>query len=199
MEMNVMNDKLLKIKKSSHAGKIVANILCIICIVGCVCCLIGGAAILSGADKLEGQFQEMTEDGRFDPSVNRIASVRMVSFESVDPDKWESDVPAIQNALDDHPYCFIYGMYIFMAAGILAVVAVLMKLVNGTFALIEKEDNPFTDKVIRRVVIVLAVISGLILMTSGAAMGVLGALVTWVVYTVLDYGKTLQIQADETL
>ena len=28
---------------------------------------------------------------------------------------------------------------------------------------------------------------------------VLFALLTWVVYTVLDYGKTLQVQSDETL
>ena len=29
--------------------------------------------------------------------------------------------------------------------------------------------------------------------------GIISGLVTWVVYNVLDYGKTLQIQADETL
>lgn len=196
--MNEMNDKLLKIKKSCHAGKLVANILCIICIVGCVCSLIGGIVIIAGAKDYEPVFQEYTESGRIDTD-NRIVSSRMFSFASLDPEEWESDVPAIQKALDEHPYTFVYGMYLFFAAGTLAVVAVLMKLINGTFSLIEKEDNPFTDKVIKRVTIVLGIVSGLLLMTSGAAMGLLGALITWVVYTVLDYGKLLQIQADETL
>lgn len=197
--MNDMNDKLLKIKKSCHAGKIIANVLCIICIVGCVCSLIAGIALVANADEFEPQIQQIADEGRLDSADNRIVSVRMFSFDSVDPSDWESDLPAMQKALDEHPYCIIYGVYVIMAAGILAVVAVLMKLVNGTFALIEKEDNPFTDKVIKRVTIVLGIISGLLLITSGAAWGLLGGLVTWVVYTVLDYGRILQIQADETL
>ena len=38
-----------------------------------------------------------------------------------------------------------------------------------------------------------------LLLTSGIAFGALGALTTWVVCTVMDYGKTLQTQSDETL
>lgn len=197
--MNDMNDKLLKIKKSCKAGRLVANILCIIVIVGCVLSMVAGIFITARADTLETKFEQYVEDNSLNPGENRIASVRMFSFDTPDPDKWESDVPAIQKALDEHPYTFLYGMYLFMAAGILAVVAVLLKLINGTFLLIEKEENPFTDKVIKRVTIVLGIISALLFMTSGAALGILGALITWVVYTVLDYGKTLQIQADETL
>lgn len=199
MEMNDMNSKLLKIKKSCHTGKIVSSILTIVLIVGCVCSVIGGIALIATAQENEPRIQQLVEQGTIDPANNKVASVRMFSIESVDPEDWESDIPAVQKELDEHPYSFIYGMYLFMASGMLAVIAVLMKLVSGTFALIEKEENPFTDKVIKRVTIVLGVVSGLLLMSSGAGMALLGALVTWVVYTVLDYGRTLQIQADETL
>ena len=41
--------------------------------------------------------------------------------------------------------------------------------------------------------------SALLIFTTGAIYGVLGFLITWVVNLVLDYGKTLQIQSDETL
>ena len=81
----------------------------------------------------------------------------------------------------------------------MAVAAVLVKLVGSVFGLIMKEDSPFTDKVIKRIVIVLLAVSAVMLLTTGMAFGVLGAIITWVVYTILDYGKTLQIQSDETL
>ena len=81
----------------------------------------------------------------------------------------------------------------------IAVCAVLMKLISGTFAIIEKEDNPFTDKVIKRVTVVMIIVSAFLFFTAGASFGILGGLVTLVVYSILDYGKTLQIQSDETL
>ena len=74
-----------------------------------------------------------------------------------------------------------------------------MKLTGSVFGLIETEETPFTDKVIKRITIVLGVLSFLLLATCGSALGIISGLVTWVVYNVLDYGKTLQIQADETL
>ena len=80
-----------------------------------------------------------------------------------------------------------------------AIIAVMMKVTGSVFALIRKEDNPFTDNVIKRVLIVMIVLSGILFLTSGVSLGVLCGILTWVVYTILDYGKTLQIQADETL
>ena len=81
----------------------------------------------------------------------------------------------------------------------IAVAAVMMKLLSSVFAMIEKEDTPFTDKVIKRVTVVMIVISGFLFLTAGSALGILSGLATWVIYTVMDYGKTLQIQSDETL
>ena len=81
----------------------------------------------------------------------------------------------------------------------MAIAAVLLKLISNVFGLIIKEDSPFTDKVIKKIVIVLGAVTVVMFLTSGMAFGVLGAIITWVVYTILDYGKTLQIQSDETL
>ena len=35
--------------------------------------------------------------------------------------------------------------------------------------------------------------------TPGMVFGVMGLVLTWIVITIMDYGKTLQIQSDETL
>ena len=190
--MNDENIKLAKIKKSCHLGKIAARIFCIIAIVGCVCGLIVGIGMFVKAETLEPQMQRLVDDGKITPSRDFIGSVRMFNIEGI-------DIPAVQEALDNHPYTIIYGTYALMAGGVLAVLAVLMSIISGTFGLIEKEDTPFTDKVIKRVTIVMGVISGLMLVSASAAFGIVGALVTWVVYNIMDYGKTLQIQSDETL
>lgn len=199
MEMNDENIKLAKIKKSCHLGKIAARIFCIIGIVGCVCGLIVGIGMFVKAETLEPQMQRLVDDGKITPSRDFIGSVQMFNIDGIDPEDWESDIPAVQEALDNHPYTIIYGTYALMAGGVLAVLAVLMSIISGTFGLIEKEDTPFTDKVIKRVTIVMGVISGLMLVSASAAFGIVGALVTWVVYNIMDYGKTLQIQSDETL
>ena len=197
--MNDENIKLTKIKKSCHFGKIAARIFCIIGIVGCVCSLIAGIGMFAKAETFEPQIQSLVDDGKITPSRNFIGSVQMFNIDGIDPEDWASDIPAVQEALDDHPYTIIYGTYTLMAGCVLAVFSVLMSVISGTFGLIEKEDTPFTDKVIKRVTIVLGVISGLMLFSASASFGFVGALVTWVVYNIMDYGKTLQIQSDETL
>ncbi len=197
--MNEENVKLTKIKKSCSVGKKISVFLCIMCIVGCVAALIAGIALITSAETYEPQIVEAIESGKINTSKNSIGSVSLFNVEGVDPSDWESDIPAVRNALDAHPYSTIYGIYCILMSLTIAVAAVMMKLISSVFAIIEKEETPFTDKVIRRVTIVMIVISGFLLMTAGAALGILCGLATWVIYTVMDYGKTLQIQSDETL
>ncbi len=115
------------------------------------------------------------------------------------PENIESDIPAIQEALADHPMSVMYGTYmLFIGAGF-AIISVLSKLVSSIFVLIEKENTPFTGKVKKRVAITMIVTTAILFLTTGTPFGVLFALLTWVVYAILDYGITLQTQSDETL
>ena len=196
--MNEENVKLAKIKKSCKTGKVVSVILCIIAIVGCVTSLIGGISILAMGKEFDTTITQAIEDGKI-TTGDSIGSVKGININIGDPSTLHSDIPAVQEAIDDHPYSIMYGSYVLTMSLITAVAAVMMKLISSVFGLIEKEDTPFSDKVIKRVTIVMIVVSGVLLMTSGAALGILGALITWVVYTIMDYGKTLQIQSDETL
>ena len=70
---------------------------------------------------------------------------------------------------------------------------------NLVFDMIEKEGTPFTAKVKKRVTTILIFISVIFLCSAGAAYALIGALVTWAVNAILDYGITLQTQYDETL
>lgn len=196
--MNEENVKLEKIKKSCRFGKKIATILCIVAIVGCVCAMVGGVALLANSERFEPEFVKYVEEGKIDTS-NGIGKVSGISIQGINVDDWKSDIPALQKALTERPYTTVYGIYCIIVSLSVAVCSLMVKLLSSVFELIEKEDTPFTDAVIKRVTIVMIVISGFLLLTAGAAFGILGGLVTWVVRTVMDYGKTLQIQSDETL
>ena len=196
--MNEENIKLAKIKKSCKFGKKVATILCIIAIVGCVCSMVAGIALLVNSERFEPEFVKYVDEGKIDTS-NGIGKVSGISIQGINVNDWKSDIPALQKALTERPYTTVYGIYCIIVSLSVAVCSVMIKLLSSVFELIEKEDTPFTDAVIKRVTVVMIVISGFLLLTAGAAFGILGGLVTWVVHTVMDYGKTLQIQSDETL
>ena len=196
--MNEENIKLAKIKKSCKFGKKVATILCIIAIVGCVCSMVAGIALLVNSERFEPEFVKYVDEGKIDTS-NGIGKVSGISIQGINVNDWKSDIPALQKALTERPYTTVYGIYCIIVSLSVAVCSVMIKLLSSVFELIEKEDTPFTDAVIKRVTVVMIVISGFLLLTAGAAFGILGGLVTWVVRTVMDYGKTLQIQSDETL
>jgi hypothetical protein len=190
--------KIAKIKKSCNVGKKISNIFFILAIIGCIAALAGSIVIFSMGSDFDTEIQKGIEAGYITEGDDFGAS-SWVNINVGDVSKLHSDVPAIQNAIDDHPYAITYGSYCMIGAVACVVIAVLMKMISSVFALIIKEDTPFTDKVIKRVVVIMIAISACMLLTTGAAFAALGAITTWVVYSIMDYGKTLQIQSDETL
>ena len=72
-------------------------------------------------------------------------------------------------------------------------------LVSSIFAMIEKEPNPFTVKVKKKITTVLIVTCVILALTAGTAFTALGIVITWVINAIFDYGITLQTQSDETL
>ena len=197
--MNEENVKIAKIKKSCHTGKIVSNVLCIFFVIGFVAAVIGGIMILAEGKKFDERIQ-LTEDMGYIDSADRIGSARLFNINiGIVPENIESDIPAIQEALNDHPRSVMWGSYMLIMGLAFAVVAVLSKIVSSIFALIEKENTPFNDKVKKRVTIAMIITTVILFLTTGTPFGVLFILLTWVVRSILEYGKTLQIESDETL
>ena len=197
--MNEQITKLAKIKKSCRFGRILSVILCIAAICGCVLCLIGSITIFSMGDEFDSNIILLIDKGMINPDEISYGSVRAVNINLGSADNIHSDIPALQEQIDRHPYAIKYSMTLMIGAIACAIAAILIKLIQNVFATIEKEYSPFTDKVIKKVGIVMGASTVILLLTSGVAFGALGALTTWVVCTVMDYGKTLQTQSDETL
>ena len=181
MEENV---KIAKIKKSCKVGKTVSKILFIILLIGAIACAAASVTCFSMGKDFDIQMQKAVDAG-YVSTDDDIAAAKWVDINLGDPDSLHSDIPALQEAIDDHPFSIMYGT--------------VCLVLSITCALIMEEDTPFTDKVIKRVTIVLIVASAIGFLTSGAALGAIGLVTAWVVHTILDYGKTLQIQSDETL
>ncbi len=195
MEENI---KLEKIKKSCGVGRKVTTVFSIIAIVGCVMALIAGITILKMGKEFDAKYEQMSNAGYVSVG-DTIGGVRLLHFSMEDPSNLESDVPAIREAIKDHPYAISASITAFTAAAVTGIIAVMFTLIGSIFNLIRTEENPFTDKVIKRVLVVMIVLSAIIFFTSGMASGILCGILTWVIVTILDYGKTLQTQADETL
>ena len=196
--MNEENIKIAKIKKSCKVGNKVSNILSVFAIVGCVCTIIASVAIFGMGRDFDIKVQQGIETGVIN-SENEFGSVKMFDINVGTVKKWHSDVPALQKILDEQPYSITYGTYFLLASLFCAACAVILKLLGSVFELIIKEDSPFTDKVIKKVMTVLITLSVILLFTASAGFAALGGIITWVVYTIMDYVKTLQIQSDETL
>ena len=195
MEENV---KIARIKKSCNVGQKVSGILFVICVIASICALVAGIYIFSIGREFDGYVGQAIEQGIMTEG-NSMGTSSVIHIEVFDVNNLHSDIPAWQAAIDDHPYAISSGATFLFLALATAVAAVMTKLLSGVFAMIIKEDSPFTDKVIKRITIVMIAVSVIMFFTTGMAYGVLGGIITWVVYSILDYGKTLQIQSDETL
>ena len=110
-----------------------------------------------------------------------------------------SDVPAIQEKFDEGSISFVFGLYLFIVFGILVFTAIVLALFYSVFDIIVKEETPFSDKVIRRLLISLILVDLILGGTIGWGFTILGGFVTWAIITIMQYGKELQIQSDETL
>ncbi|MCR4991160.1 MAG: hypothetical protein K6A38_09900 [Lachnospiraceae bacterium] len=193
-----MNEKLEKIKKSCKIGKTVCRILFIIALVGVVLTIVGAGFVLSQGGDFEQEARNAYDSGYVTTGMG-VGVANGVLVNIGDPDNLESSIPALQKAMDENPYTVMILITILAAATICFILAVILKLIESVFSLIEKEENPFTDVVIKRVLTVMIIISALMLFGTGAGLGILGFIITWVVYTIMDYGRMLQIQSDETL
>ena len=196
--MNEESVKIAKIKKSCSVGKKISNIFFVICVVAFIFALTGSITIFSMGKRFDTAV-EKAEAAGYVTTGSSIGNVSGININIDDVTSLHSDIPQLQAAIDDHPYCIYYGSVCVIIAIAVLGTAVLLKLISSVFDLIIKEDSPFTDRVIRRVMIVLIALSAVMLLTTSPGFGLLGGIITWVVYAIMDYGKTLQIQSDETL
>ena len=197
--MNEENAKLARIKKSSSVGKKISNILAAILVVATIVLAVTGIVFLADKGSIESELSKAVASGAISEPSDKIGHVSAMSIELPDAKEIKTSIPALREALDARPYTIGYGIYMLTMSVVMVMAVVLLKIIASGFATIEKEANPFTDAVIKKVTIVMIIISVVMCFTVGAAFGGVGAIATWLIHSVMDYGRTLQIQSDETL
>ena len=61
------------------------------------------------------------------------------------------------------------------------------------------EETPFSESVMGRLKTSFIIMTVVLTLFVGIGPGVIGGLFMWCVYSILDYGKVLQTEVDETL
>lgn len=199
--MNEENVKLAQIQKSCKAAKIVSKIFMVAAIVGCILSLVSSILVFAYKDKYDEVFNSEDITMRVGVGNFYFASFDHSDVESILNEEMTSDVPEVQEYFDEnqHSGALRMGFFLIIITVYCASLAVVMGFIASIFSTILKEGNPFSDKVLKKVLVSMIIITVIIGASNGLGMCLVLALVTWVVYTILDYGRTLQKLSDETL
>ena len=85
------------------------------------------------------------------------------------------------------------------AAVICVVTVVLLTLFKRIFTELTREETPFSDTVMGRLKTCFIIMAVILAIFVGLGVGIIGGLFMWCIYSILDYGKVLQTEVDETL
>ena len=215
--MNEENIKLQRVHKSSKIAAVISKVLFIFCMVACTLALITGIVMIANRNNIDRQIEESAQKAKAEAKLpgEKVdikmgpVTVASVTAEDVEDGKlatavagrMTSDVPAVQEFFNENQnsLSLIYGLYCIVMAFMIAILTVALYFIHSAFAIIVKEGNPFADKVLKKILVSFIGISVVLAFSAGLGFGALGGFLTWVVYTIMDYGRTLKIQADETL
>lgn len=182
--MDNQNTKLANVKKSCKIAAIISKVFTIIFIVATVLCIAGAI------------FTFVVKDPASNPMLNSEDIQVMLNSGLFHV---QSSIPSLNEKVQNIAPTIILGVYILVIALYMAIMAGVMALIGSIFKLIIKEETPFSSNVVTRLLIAMIIISTCIFLSVGVGSGVLAFFITWVIYTIMDYGRALQIQSDETL
>ena len=199
--MNEENVKLAQIYKSCKAARIVSKIFMIMAIVGAVISLIASVLVFTNFETADEIFRDDQLNYRIGVGNVYFADFSQSEVDSVLNEELTSDVPALQEFFDENQNsgALKMGFFTVFITFVCVALAVVMGFIGSIFSTILKEGNPFSDKVLKRVLVSMIIVTVIVGASSGLGMCLVFALITWVVYTILDYGRTLQKLSDETL
>ena len=185
--MNNYNNKLETIKKRCQTSSKIVGILRIFPAIGCISSIIGLIACILNSEAINEKVAAAVAQG--DLSLQDF-SMGMGSLFRV---------------VVDFNEFYQSGNYVepFIIACILAAITcvmayVLLTLLKKIFTELSLEETPFSDSVMKRIKISFIIIT-LILLGNSAVAALIGGLAMWCIYSILDYGKALQTEVDETL
>jgi len=198
--MNVENEKLLKVKKSCKAVKVVTLILFIVSMLATVLSLVMGIAFFAMGDKFDALMTDAKQEGYIKEGDFTVsANVSFINIDLGDPTKIDSDIPFLKEKFENGSYSTLFSTYMLGIFFILIFTDMILYLLYLIFKAIEKESTPFCDKVIKKMIVIFVLITIVAALSSGLGFALLSGFAAWAIITIMEYGKQLQIESDETL
>ncbi|MBR4278381.1 MAG: hypothetical protein IKQ28_08080 [Lachnospiraceae bacterium] len=185
---------------------IVTRIVFILCVVASMILIVTSIVMIADRTNMNAQIKAGIEGANDVDVTKKVGPVNVHllrfskdSFDITKYQKIESSIPALEKALSDTPYSLTLGFTLLTAGLNVVLLAIAMFQLYSVFDIIGKEDSPFTQRVLKKLLFALIVIDIVIAFTAGLGTAAVAGLVTWALYTIMDYGRLLQTQSDETL
>lgn len=140
-------------------------------------------------------------------SVETYVAGTRVKLADIDTEKiadvfWEnseSDIPYIQNMIDQKNYVGVIGFVMIFYSFALAIATTGVIFFRRIFTMIRKEETPFSKGVIKQMRISFIILSVGIFLTMGSLVGIFVVVGLWSIYCIFDYGYCLQALEDEII
>ncbi|MCR5399370.1 MAG: hypothetical protein K6E68_07535 [Lachnospiraceae bacterium] len=204
----MMNDESMKleaVRRSCMVARIASRIVTIIFIIGTVMALTGACVLIFNYKATDAEIAQRYSgiEEEKDVTVGKY-HIGTIGKDGITVDKKmeiTTSVPSLKASFAERSgsLSYVLGMHVLLIAAIALILTVASVLIMNVFDIIIKEGNPFTEKVKMRMLAALLAVSVAIFMLLGIGFGIMCAITTWAVYTIMDYGCILKIQSDETL
>jgi hypothetical protein len=190
MEERIMNEqsrKLEAVRNRCRTSSRVVSVLQIVTIVGIVLALVGAIVCI-------------TQRGMIDEHVGKAVEAGSVTVENLRIGG--SNI----NFLINYDRAFAAGNYALPIAMSCAVAAILCAIVTCALGLfkdifkeLSRETTPFSDRILGKLKYAFIMLTAALLVFVGIGPAVMGALLFWCIYSILEYGRALQSEVDEIL
>ena len=181
------NNKLEVIKNRCRTSAKVTGILRIFSIIGMIGSLVGTIICFAQREAINTQLAEQVASGKLTVDSLKLGGSGL-------------------NLVIDYAKAFEEGDYAnpviiscIVAVIVCAAVMVILSLFKKIFTDLSVEETPFSESVMGRLKTSFIIMTVVLTLFVGIGPGLIGGLFLWCVYSILDYGKVLQTEVDETL
>ena len=185
--MNEQNKKLEIIKKRCGTSSKVVGIIRIITIMGIVLSVVGAIICFSQRDMIDEQLSEAIASGNVTVDNLQIGN-----------DGFKI-VLNYQEAFDAGNYAIPMAFNCISSTLICLIVTLILSIFKNIFGSLAKEETPFSENILKRLKTAFIITAVLLAIYLGIGPCIVGALLLWCIYSILEYGMALQSEVDELL
>lgn len=185
--MNEQNLKLEIMRKRCKTSSKVVGIIQIITIIVIIAFLIGAVLCFMQRDMIDVHLAKAVEEGMIQVDNLKISG-------------------GLFHLMIDYSQTFKAGNYAIpmffncmISAIICLVVTFVLSMFKSVFNGLVKNETPFSDDILKKLKTIFIVIPIMTLILMGLGHSIVICLLMWCIYSVLEYGKAIQTEVDETL